>query len=403
MKTDLDHLPAGKREQIQRVAELVRDGAPVEMLVLFGSYARGDWVDDQVNAYFSDYDFLVVVATEELAEDLGRWERLTTEVRKLTGRALVSLIVHDVRQINQEIRVGQYFFSEIVSQGILLHDTGRFTLAQPKALTARERRQLAERSFRYWFESASGFWRISGHCAARALLPHAAFLLHQATERYFHAALLVYTGYKPKTHDIKTLAEQTAPLHPALAGALPRIDPEDERLFDLLKRAYIDARYSPGYRITQDELRALQDRVLDLARRVLEACADQLAAIGGGEAVAELPALPAFEDAIELPEPPRLDDPKALAAWRDAVAAVAYDRGERLREEGRTEGRGEGREEGRFEERALAIVDVLHRRNVHLGAADSDRILACRDAAALARWWDRAWHVTSAAELFEPD
>jgi hypothetical protein len=106
-------------------------------------YARGDWVDDQVNAYFSDYDFLVVVATEALAEDLGRWERLTTEARRLTGRALVSLIVHDVRQINQEIRVGQCFFSEIVSQGVWLHDTGRFTLAQPKALTARERRQLA--------------------------------------------------------------------------------------------------------------------------------------------------------------------------------------------------------------------------------------------------------------------
>jgi hypothetical protein len=127
--------------------------------------------------------------------------------------------------------------------------------------------------------------------------------------------------------------------------------------------------------------------------------------------VTELPALPAFEDAIELPDPPRLDDPKALAAWRDAVATVAYDRGERLREEGRSEGRGEGREEGRgegreegrHEERARAIVDVLHRRNVHLGGADSDRILACRDADALARWWDRAWHVNSAAELFEQE
>jgi hypothetical protein len=67
---------------------------------------------------------------------------------------------------------------------------------------------------------------------------------------------------------------------------------EDLGLFDLLKRAYIEARYSPGYRITQDELRALQDRVLDLARRVREACADQQTAIGGGEAVTELPRWP---------------------------------------------------------------------------------------------------------------
>jgi hypothetical protein len=65
----------------------------------------------------------------------------------------------------------------------------------------------------------------------------------------------------PRPTTSRRWSKQTAPLHPALAGALPRAEPEDQRLFDLLKRAYIEARYSPGYRITQDELRALQDRV----------------------------------------------------------------------------------------------------------------------------------------------
>jgi hypothetical protein len=44
---------------------------------------------------------------------------------------------------------GQYFFSEVVSQGVLVHDSRRFTLATPKALTARQRRELAEHGFRY--------------------------------------------------------------------------------------------------------------------------------------------------------------------------------------------------------------------------------------------------------------
>jgi len=30
-------------------------------IILFGSYARGDWVDDSVGRYLSDYDLLVVV------------------------------------------------------------------------------------------------------------------------------------------------------------------------------------------------------------------------------------------------------------------------------------------------------------------------------------------------------
>jgi len=163
VKTDLDHLPLAKREPIQRVVEIVRDGTAVEMVVLFGSYARGDWVDDPVNAYFSDVDFLVVVATDQLAEDGVLWARLTDQARKVTGRALVSFIVHTVHEINHEIRRGQYFFSEIISQGVLLFDSRRFTLAAPKALTARERRELAEHSFRYWFDSASGFWRGVSH------------------------------------------------------------------------------------------------------------------------------------------------------------------------------------------------------------------------------------------------
>jgi uncharacterized protein len=39
------------------------------------------------------------------------------------------------------------------------------------------------------------------------LLKHAACLLHQATERYYHAALLVFTGYKQRTHDIEALGK----------------------------------------------------------------------------------------------------------------------------------------------------------------------------------------------------
>jgi HEPN domain-containing protein len=128
-------------------------------------------------------------------------------------------------------------------------------------------------------QSASEFWRGACYYAARGLGPHAAFSLHQATERYFHAVLLVFTGYKPRTHDILKLAEQTAPMHPVLSDALPRTEPEDDRLFDLLKRAYIDARYSKSYRIIPDEFSVLRDRVLDLAERVRRACAEKLATI----------------------------------------------------------------------------------------------------------------------------
>ena len=56
MKTDLNHLPAREREPIAAIAALLQASAPVEMIILFGSRARGDWVKDPVTGYVSDLD-----------------------------------------------------------------------------------------------------------------------------------------------------------------------------------------------------------------------------------------------------------------------------------------------------------------------------------------------------------
>jgi hypothetical protein len=47
MKASLDHLPEDKRAKLAVIAEAVRAEAPAAgMIVLFGSHARGDWVED---------------------------------------------------------------------------------------------------------------------------------------------------------------------------------------------------------------------------------------------------------------------------------------------------------------------------------------------------------------------
>jgi hypothetical protein len=55
---------------------------------------------------------------------------------------------------------------------------------------------------------------------------------------------------------------------------------EDERRFKLLKRAYIDSRYSRSYRITMEELATLGERVKDLAGRIERACRERIGSFG---------------------------------------------------------------------------------------------------------------------------
>jgi uncharacterized protein len=282
MKSSLEHLPERKRSKLSAMAEKIRAEAPdAAMIVLFGSHARGNWVEDPETGYRSDYDLLVVVESPDIAENRSLWARVEAAVRPIAEPSPLSLIVYDVRELNQEIRRGQFFFAEILEQGVVLFDSKRFLLARPKGATAEERRELAQEYFEHWFESAGQFFTNYEENRARGWNSLAAFLLHQTTERYLAAALLVFTGTKPATHDLDALGKLVSPLHALLAEPFARGTEEDERLFDLLRRAYIEARYKKSYRITAEELAMLGARVRDLAGRVERACKEKIESFAG--------------------------------------------------------------------------------------------------------------------------
>jgi predicted nucleotidyltransferase/HEPN domain-containing protein len=403
VKTSLDHLPETKRAQLRDIVSIFREGAPIEMLILFGSHARGDWVEDPETKYASDYDVLAVVMSEGVAADVSLWHEMERRAREVAGKTPVTLIVHDIKFVNHEIRIGQYFFADIVNEGVLLFDSRRMQLAKPKALNASERLALAERNFVNWFDSASEFWRGCRYYASRNLLKHAAFLLHQATERYYHAALLVFTGYKQRTHDIEALGKLAGEQHALLFDVLPKTDPEDKRLFDLLKKAYIDARYSMSYRVTADELVILQERVLVLGERVRAACLEKMATFCGAEAVSpNLPEPPKLGEELlaTLPAPP--SEAKDFARWAQGLVELAEQRAREERNQGLREGMQEGLREGEAKGRAADVLLVLKTRGVAVPEEIEQRIAACTDPAVLSRWLERAVTAQSAAEVVAP-
>ena len=61
-----------------------------------------------------------------------------------------------------------------------------------------------------------------------------------------------------------------------LVDVWPRELKSDRRHFEKLKEAYVKARYSKHYRITEEELRWLGDRVEELGRVVHAICSEQL-------------------------------------------------------------------------------------------------------------------------------
>jgi predicted nucleotidyltransferase/HEPN domain-containing protein len=306
MRTGLDHLPQSKQRELADVVRILfeefdtahargnadwnRKGR-IFKIVLYGSYARGDWVDDPVGGYQSDYDILVVVNNERLTE-FEHWsaaeDRLMREVTiNHTLTAPVSFIVHSLKDVNARLERGRPFFIDIVEQGIGLYEAEGYEFAQPRNLPAEEARLEAEKHFDEWFKSASGFARNAGYAVRDDDKNLAAFLYHQASERFYHCLLLVMTLYSPKSHRLNFLRSQCEQIAPALAGAWPRDDKFSRRCFELLRLAYVNARYSPHYKISVEELSWIGERVAVLEGLVEKICRDHIAALDSADRAAE--------------------------------------------------------------------------------------------------------------------
>ncbi|MBN1961395.1 MAG: HEPN domain-containing protein [Deltaproteobacteria bacterium] len=401
-------LPPEVQRQLNEITALFAASDAVQILLLFGSYARGDFVIDLNTGYRSDYDLLVVTQSVQEATNYKLFSGIEEQAKQIAGKTPVSLIRHDIAELNREIRMGQFFFADIIREGIVLYDSHHVQLAKPKAATIKERFDLTKGYFKTWFASATSLWNVSHHIpfAERRM---AAFLLHQAAERYFHAVTLVYDGYKHRTHNLELLAAYAEPHHQLLQPSLARSVDEDKHYFDLLKRAYIEARYSLKYDIDQTELIQMRSRVCNFAKRVRLVCLEKLASYFGVDAIGELPNIDEEVDLNELPPPPDdIQDKEALELWQQVVRRFVHKRGEQRYTEGKQEGRAEGRAEGLQEGEALgeararahAIIDVLKRRDIALSDEDTARILACGDTDLLAQYWERAFLVSNVEELF---
>ena len=299
MKNTLDHLPLVKQHELQRVVKVLHEEfedkikrspqrskrGRILKIVLFGSYARGDWVEDPVGRYLSDFDILIVVSEMEFTDFSTYWS--VAEDRLLRDRQVKTtpqFIVHTLDEVNRALRQGQYFFIDVVCDGVLLYELGETTkdgavkhrFATPTPPDPQIAYDMAKEYFDHWWESASVALKFARFGIGEGHFNEAAFNLHQATERTYSAFFLTRTLYVPKDHNVRRLRSRAEDIDQRLRDAWPRDRRRYNRYFELLRRAYVDARYSPHYRITKEELEWLEARVVDLMDIVETVCQEHL-------------------------------------------------------------------------------------------------------------------------------
>lgn len=291
MNTNLSHLPDAKQDNIRTLVEIIQDEfeqvvgfangkkkhSRISLIILFGSYAKGGWVEAPAQGYVSDYDVLVLLSNADLVEEYQIWQS-AEERSSLRLKAPVNILVHTHAEVNDKIQQGHYFFTDIKKEGIQLYQHHGAVLCEPGVLSAEEARQIAQQHYDHWFKGANSFLLNYGHCIDRDDLSIAAFELHQATERLFTCILLVFTNYRPKSHNLKLLHNLAAQQYEALTAMFPQENKFHRRCFELLKGAYIDARYSAHYSISEEELLWLEGQVRQLQTLTEQVCLEKIAA-----------------------------------------------------------------------------------------------------------------------------
>ena len=284
----------------------------IAAIILFGSFARGDWVYDIYNEegityeYASDYDLLIL--TEQVKHGTGmaalRLQRELNKKLKSFKRPYKShtpsIIVESLYVVNKELEKGQYFFSDIKKEGICLYNSQEFELKAAKKLTNAQRIAIAKEDFAQFFTSAGEFLIDCNHAFNRESYKKSAFYLHQATESLLNCTLLVLTGYRAKIHDLGELLALCASQKKEFSYIFPehnnslknnikpyRTIPQKQidllynsnnkaDWFELLKLAYIESRYSKYYRIRKEQLEYLISKVEQLQKITKQVCEKQI-------------------------------------------------------------------------------------------------------------------------------
>jgi len=288
MNPQLSNIPEHKLSDLEKVSEIISkttyQSIGAEIVILYWSYARGDFVVRDVisegwttRVYESDFDIFVITKkpTQEKNMRLARAiEKKIHDDKSIESQ--FSIIIEDIYHVNKMLEESRYFYMDMKREWVLLYDSGKYTLASGKELPMARKKEIQQEDFDLWFLDANTFFTHYQFDYENKDYKIWAFQMHQATERYMTAYLLIKTGYKPKTHDLQILYEKIIEVEEDFGEIFDLTDKKESHHFELLRKAYIEARYSKEYSVTARELIFLEKKIRALSKKIEELCLQEI-------------------------------------------------------------------------------------------------------------------------------
>jgi predicted nucleotidyltransferase len=156
--------PKAKKKELEKIVKIIKDNTRIEMIILYGSYARGDFIEEEVSKergtiFKSDFDLFLITRSKGWQEKVRQWTLdENNELRRNEDiKTFVEFAVDNIQFTNKMLRLGQYFHKDIYKEGIMLYDSGEFKLNQPREfqeLEPKERLKQSEEFFKQYIRDA---------------------------------------------------------------------------------------------------------------------------------------------------------------------------------------------------------------------------------------------------------
>ena len=286
MKDSIAYLPKDKQDDLVfLVKEILKRLPQTEYIILYGSYARGNYVRRSVRiedggiptVKISDYDIYVVTSgfnSKKAETVLDNIEDIFFSGKDFDRDTPVQFITDDIKTLNKYLEEGRYFYTQIKQEGIVLYNSGKYKLSRRRKLNFAEIKEQAQEYFDEKFEKGNFFFDDAVTNKGRERFQMSSFYLHQACENYYYAIRLTFTLRNNKQHNLSKLSSSVRRYTDDLGTVFPQNTPEEKRLFVLLKAAYVEARYNPYFVVTKEDIDTLIPKVellRDIAKRICEA------------------------------------------------------------------------------------------------------------------------------------
>ena len=213
---------------------------------------------------------ILLVYSDNEERDAQRIQHLANNV-DLGGHQYAAAVL-SYEDAMERLAAGDPFVCRVFRYGALLYSLGDALPKRTGFVCYETLLKKTREGWYRWFNNSCQFMDCAGYCLMERKYNMAVFMMHQGVEQACKAMLKVMLYVSPNTHNLAWMLKLCGTLAPEISSVFPRDSPQEQALFNRLKKSYMDSRYAVDFSVSEEEAWTLYYRASSLLRIAGKLC-----------------------------------------------------------------------------------------------------------------------------------